>query len=141
MSTKTQTITAATAPEENKETVAELLQRLERTYVERARVLVDQKDQLTKVQDQVLASQDAAFKAYQAFTNAKEQYLVGVISNQNAQLQKLAPAPTPAPTAKPLPTVVEEPREDNVAEPTVAEPDTTASTTDSKEVTDDPLVG
>jgi hypothetical protein len=94
--------------QETTETATELLQRLERGYVEKAKVLIDLKDHLNKVQDQVLDAHNNSFKAYQSFSNAKENYLVGVINTQNTRLEQLDLK------SNSLPVVTEKSRSDNV---------------------------
>ena len=73
----------------SQETEQEILHRLERSYNERYRILIDLKDQLCKLQDQVLAASDSAFKSFQTLSNAKEQFLVNIVGTQNQQLKKL----------------------------------------------------
>jgi len=114
--------TTATTNDQPQETVAELLQRLERTYVESARFVKDVKDQLLKVQDQLLAAQDAEIRSYQNFNSAKEQYLMNVINQQNARLQQNADA-----DAGPVAVPALEP----VAEKAVAAPESTESREDN----------
>ena len=69
-------------------TPQEVVASLERAYVERARVSNDLKDQLVKLQDQLLAAQDAAFKTYQNLANYKEQHMASIILNQRAQQEQ-----------------------------------------------------
>lgn len=68
------------------ESMIENLNKLERAYVERATLTRNIKEQLMKIQDQLLASQDSEHRAFQNFTNSKEQYLVMIIKQQKNEL-------------------------------------------------------
>jgi hypothetical protein len=72
------------------QTPQEILLTLERAYIDRVRVLTELKDNLLKMQDQVLAAQDGAFKAYQNLSIAKEQYLITVVSSQKNYISQMA---------------------------------------------------
>jgi 3-methyladenine DNA glycosylase/8-oxoguanine DNA glycosylase len=100
-------------------TPQEVLLSLERTATERIRTLNDLKDQLTKIQDQVIAAQDAAFKAFQGLAVAKEQYLVSIIADQQNKLKTAEAAQAQA--AQQIKPPVVEPRPDNLAPPTITE--------------------
>lgn len=73
----------------SEQTPQEAISGFERVYVERMRALGDLKDQLTKLQEQVISGHDAVFKAYQQLTNYKEQYLVTLINSKQNQINTL----------------------------------------------------
>ena len=106
----------STEPVAEQESVSDVLQRLERTYIERADEFNAAKEQLAKNQEQVIETQSAAFKAYQILSVSKEKYLLTVIQNQNARLKQGSdePARTPGSSTQPLASVIEEPRQNNV---------------------------
>lgn len=129
--------TLAPAPAQAPQTAQEVLQNLDREYQERIRELNVVRESLTKSQEAVISSQEAAFKAYQLLTINKERYLVNIIGqHQNqantyaqelsklkqlylAQLKQQSAAAPALPTFTPLPTIPEAPvqaeRDDNLS--------------------------
>jgi hypothetical protein len=77
MSVKNSTYTST-----KEETASAVLQRLELAYKESSGVLSELKIKQVKLQEQMLAAQDESFKAYQQFTNTKENYLLSIIQQQ-----------------------------------------------------------
>jgi hypothetical protein len=71
---------AVTTPQ--KENVQETLNRLEKEYVEKIQLVSNLKDQLSVAQENV-------FKALQAFTSVKEQYLISVVQSLQNQVKEL----------------------------------------------------
>jgi Mg2+ and Co2+ transporter CorA len=82
------------------ESAQDVLMRLERSYLDRAKTLSELKDQLSKLQEQVMTAHDVAFKAFQTFSSSKEQYLVNVINTQNTRLKQLTPAAEASPATR-----------------------------------------
>lgn len=114
-STAESTTTTTTEPAtESVEQVLNRLNRLQRTYMEHANLANTIKGQLMKIQDQLLAAQDATHRSYQNLTNAKEQYLVSVITHQRGALSQCASAKEEPPAMPDVPEIVES-RDDNVA--------------------------
>lgn len=70
-------------------TAQEILQSLEHEYQERNRELAATRESLSKSQEQVIAAQDAAHKAFQLLSANKERYLVNIIAQHQSQTQTL----------------------------------------------------
>lgn len=70
-------------------TAQEILQSLEREYQERNCELTATRESLSKSQEQVIAAQDAAHKAFQLLSANKERYLVNIIAQHQSQTQTL----------------------------------------------------
>lgn len=70
-------------------TAQEILQSLEREYQERNYELTATRESLSKAQEQVIAAQDAAYKAFQLLSANKERYLVSIIAQHQSQTQSM----------------------------------------------------
>lgn len=104
----------------------DVLNKLRSEHLDKVKSLNELKERQFELQTQMLAAQDAVFKSYQAFATTSEQFLVGVVDKQAAQLkaaqaQAVPQVPAPVPQvpaqASPLPTIPEA-REDNLQQQT-----------------------
>lgn len=81
-------MSSSTADSTQEETPQEILNKLEKTYLEKAKLLNEAKEQLDKARDVVIAASNESFRAFVTLTNTKEQYLVNVINAQQQELKK-----------------------------------------------------
>lgn len=86
----TQSSTPAQQNQPTQPTAQEVLQALEREFQDRVQDLSTARESLFKCQDQVIAAQEAVFKAFQRFTVDKERYLVDLIGRNQSQSQALS---------------------------------------------------
>lgn len=72
------------------ETDQEILNRLEKTYVEKVSAVNELRFQVLNLQEQLVEAHKLAFKALQKYSTAKEQYLISIINSQKNQIEKLS---------------------------------------------------
>lgn len=83
-------VTQSTPSQPNQPTAQEILQSLEREYQDRNRELTATRESLSKSQEQVIAAQEASFRAFQLLSANKERYLVNIIAQHQGQVQNLS---------------------------------------------------
>ncbi len=88
----------------------EVLRNAEKDYLSAKNTLDLFRETLTKAQSDFIVAQEATYKALQAYTNAKENYLITAYNQSQRQIAMLQLAQSPLPT----PPVVER-RDDNVS--------------------------
>lgn len=77
------TTSTTTAPSTTSQTSAQdVINDLEKEFVEKFRMMTDAKDTLLKSQDSLIKAQEASLKAMQTLFSAKEKYLVQIIQQQ-----------------------------------------------------------